>query len=677
MGKHLYREKLKSAWQRFMDSSEIEGSVVRKEIALSWKRCRAQGVDPHLQNRISSKISAGRTRQSPRNKTDHDCFIQASHPFLENLFHQIRSTEVLIYLMDNKGFILKAMGEGHLWDSIRRSGSYPYNILSEKNIGTTAVGIVLHSGEPAQVIAEEHYCEPFHNLNSFAAPIYDENRQLLWILGLGETYEIEEPRTFGMVLAAAKAIENQLKLLIESKRLTISNEYLKAVIDQTSRGLMLFDNEGKLAHQNPCAQSMLNLNEKNLGRSFSEVLPNPSLTGLLTSDQNHLFKEVVFEREGKQSRHLVSIQKIFNNQGDCVGKLMTLEEMKEIKKLVNRMIGATAQYNFSDILGNSQAIKEVINQGLMASRSASNVLISGESGTGKEMVAQSIHNASRRRSGPFLALNCAALPVDLIESELFGYEGGTFTGASKKGRPGKFELADEGTLFLDEMDKMPLEMQAKLLRVLEDRRVVRLGGSQYIPVDVRIMAASNAPLKKLIQTGTFREDFYYRLNVLQISIPPLRERKEDIPLLVDFFIREKCQRIGKMVSGFEEDAIHFLLSLDWPGNVRELENIVERAIHMAKSSIITARDVGRPEYKGKTFNSQDHLEKTSIDQAIKRPVKTLAEAEKEAIFYAIQQAGGNLTRACSFLNVSRPGIYRKIKKYGIVINRNVTKINDC
>ena len=285
----------------------------------------------------------------------------------------------------------------------------------------------------------------------------------------------------------------------------------------------------------------------------------------------------------------VNVLKDLNGNKD--GLVLTIQENKALHKLINKMTATQAEFTFDDIIGNSNVMVKAKKLGRIASRSNANVLLLGESGTSKELFAQSIHNNGDRSGNPFIAINCGSLPRNLIESELFGYEGGAFTGAKKEGRPGKFELANGGTIFLDEIGDMPLDIQVSLLRVLENREVTRIGGTKNIRIDVKVIAATNKNLEELIENKMFREDLYYRLNVLSINVPPLRERNEDIIYLADYFLLKHRKNLLKNISGFTEEVYQIFSTYSWPGNVRELENVIERAVNICEQNIITINEL--------------------------------------------------------------------------------------
>jgi len=292
---------------------------------------------------------------------------------------------------------------------------------------------------------------------------------------------------------------------------------------------------------------------------------------------------------------------------------------------------------------------------MRVAQSSSTILIRGESGTGKELFAQSIHYASPRKNGPFIKVNCSAIPENLLESELFGYEEGAFTGAKKGGKLGKFELAHKGTILLDEIGDMPVNMQIKLLRVLQEKEIERVGGTTTIPIDVRVVAATNRSLEELISEGKFRLDLYYRLNVVELRIPPLRHHKSDLEELIYFLLGKIAAKMGCPVPTFDHEALHYIINYDWPGNVRELENVLERCLNFLDNNIIRATNLPyhiRNYKQGKEPNVlelKDHLEET----------------ERVAIINALKACTGNRVKAARILGISRASIYQKIDKYGI------------
>lgn len=319
-----------------------------------------------------------------------------------------------------------------------------------------------------------------------------------------------------------------------------------------------------------------------------------------------------------------------------------------------------ARYRLDNIIGKSESIRKLKEQITQAARSSSTVLIEGETGCGKELIAHAIHAASRRRTSRFVRVNCSAIPAELMESEFFGYAAGAFTGASKRGKMGRFELANSGSIFLDEVNLLAPTMQPKFLRVLQEMEIDPVGGNKSVPIDVRVIAASNVSLESLVETGLFRSDLFFRLNVIRIQAEPLRRRKEDIPLLVDHLIRELNSQLGMVIKGVEPEMMDILMTHDWPGNVRELQNAIESAMNMADSPV---------------------LQKKDFDQLIKRMyVRNRSSSHESSVYHlksakqvferglirdALEAADGNRVRTAELLGISRNVLYQKMKLYDL------------
>lgn len=346
---------------------------------------------------------------------------------------------------------------------------------------------------------------------------------------------------------------------------------------------------------------------------------------------------------------LRSLQEVLERNKLLEGKLMIYqEELKNIRG---------AKYSWDTIIGNSIVMQKVKYMASKAAKTDSNVLIVGESGTGKELFAHAIHNDSKRFDGPFVKINCAAIPKDLLESELFGYEEGAFTGAKKHGKVGKFELANGGTIFLDEIGDMPMDMQVKILRVLQEKEIERIGGNRTIPIDTRIIAATNRDLARRIKENEFREDLYYRLNVINIEVPPLRKRKEDVELITLRLMDKLSNSLGRYVSNITVEALESLKSYNWPGNIRELENVIERAINMTESESIELQHLPAFMISEESEEPRD-LPLVSLRSAVE-------EVEKTTISNCLKAVGFNKLKAAKVLGISRTSLYEKVEKYHI------------
>lgn len=358
---------------------------------------------------------------------------------------------------------------------------------------------------------------------------------------------------------------------------------LDVIGDNISEGIIVVDQSGTVTYFSKKARDMLGIPEKgqpNLERIFRSRDFEPALS--LDEDRDNI--EVTVTWQGKSTRVLTSVRTITNEEGIPAGALIIFRELDDVRQLIQSVSGPSL-IDFEDIIGESQVFTNAINLAKTVAPTNMSVMLRGESGTGKELFARAIHKNSSRRKGPFVTVNCAAIPDSLLESEFFGYERGAFTGASSGGKQGLLELATHGTLFLDEVGDLSPPLQAKILRALQEQRIRRVGGRQEIKIDIRIVSATNKELEQMMNDGTFREDLFYRLNVIPIWIPPLRSRKEDIPLLAEHFVNTMARELGKPDLRLSQNAIARLLDHGWPGNVRELQNVIQRAAILASEEI--------------------------------------------------------------------------------------------
>jgi transcriptional regulator with PAS, ATPase and Fis domain len=445
------------------------------------------------------------------------------------------------------------------------------------------------------------------------------------------------------------------------------SEDLNTIIETIYDGIIVVNKDGIITMLSNAYAKFLNVDEKNsIGKHVTKVVENTRMhivarTGIAE------YADV----QKVNGNYMIATRIPIVKNGEVVGAVgkvlyRNIDELNMLQKKIGIMESQIeqykgelkqinkAKYSFSSIIGSSINMIEATKHARRASKTDSNVLLIGESGTGKELFAHAIHQSSNRKYGPFIKINCAAIPSELLESELFGYEEGSFTGAKKGGKLGKFELAEGGTIFLDEIGDMPLYMQAKLLRVIQEREVERIGGTKSRPVNVRIIAATHVNLEEMVAQGKYRQDLYYRLNVFLISIPPLRERKEDIRTLAYYFLENLNNKYFKHIDGYSEEAIKYLLRYEWPGNIRELSNVIERSVN-----IIDNEKLITPE----------HLPQKILGDDFKKEIKSLQEiledAEKNAIIESLRASNGNRTKAAKLLNVSRSTFYEKMMKFNI------------
>ncbi|MCG8402718.1 MAG: sigma 54-interacting transcriptional regulator, partial [Firmicutes bacterium] len=389
--------------------------------------------------------------------------------------------------------------------------------------------------------------------------------------------------TLGIIVAAAYTIEKQLALLH-------SNELIQTTFESTSDGIIIIDRDYKINKVNKRAIKILGLENEDIYKlDIREIFRDIDFDfdiNYFNGRKSAYFTDCNFYIKGKRISCSVNIVSMITNN-EIIGFNLAFKETKYLHRTVNKVTGNIATYTFKNIITRTLKMKRVIGSAKKMARTRGCILLEGESGTGKELFAHAIHNFSSYSNGPFIAMNCASFPKDLIESELFGYEKGAFTGALKEGNPGKFELANGGTIFLDEIAELPLELQAKLLRVVDNLSVRRIGGNYEIKLDVRIIAATNRNLLQEARRKNFRGDLYYRLNVFKLEIPPLRERTGDIELCANYFLRNLNDQHPENVKRFSAEFIGYLENYEWIGNVRELQNIIERAYYLCDERIIT------------------------------------------------------------------------------------------
>lgn len=440
-------------------------------------------------------------------------------------------------------------------------------------------------------------------------------------------------------------------------------EQLKAILDFTYEGIIASDSEGIVTLVNPAAEKILGKDKTSMiGQTADQVLPSIALGRIQEKG-----KPLLGEPHRVGNKMIVHNLIPLNINNEIAGTVITFQEASHVQAIETKvrrelyLKGHVAQYTFENILTDSLIMKKVIQQAKQFAKADTTAVITGETGTGKEMFAQSIHNNSNRRNGLFVAVNCASVPENLLESELFGYEEGAFTGARRGGKKGLFELAHEGTLFLDEIGELSIKLQARLLRVLQEKAIIRVGGDTVVPVDVRIIAATHRNLEESVSKGLFRQDLYYRLNVLRLSLPPLRERLDDIPLLIDELLKKICKRTCNPRPIFSNRILNKFGSYDWPGNVRELENILERLVALKDGTEVQLEDIDeiikmeKQELLGKEVYKDKKVELKG----------TLEDMEREIISITLNLANQDKEMACNLLGISQTTLWRRLKKWNM------------
>lgn len=527
--------------------------------------------------------------------------------------------------------------------------------ISKENIGSYAPDVV-HGTKLTQILKTGEY---------------NSNKTLV-VNGRRLSENIIPLITDGTILGALSIIRQSTNHI---NTVPIDNEtyvdILDTIMNTLNECIVLVNQNGIITMMSKAYKNFLNCSNPE-GKKVVDIIENTRLHEVIKNGNTEI--GTIQEIKGNKMIAMRVPIKKGNKILGAIGKVMfkdisdfyTLSKklnnlQKEIEFYKNALKKEKkAKYSIENIIGNSPKIKKVKSLALRVAKTNSNVLITGESGTGKELVAHGIHNASNRYLASFIEINCASIPPELFESELFGYEEGAFTGAKKGGKKGKFELADGGTIFLDEIGDMPLYMQVKLLKVIQDREIQKIGSVESKKIDVRIISATNKNLEKSIKSGEFREDLYYRLNVMRIVLPPLRDRKEDIPILANSLKIKVANRLGIYVEGMSKEVVRCLMKYDWPGNVRELENIIERAVNMLDSDLVI---------------NLEHLPSRLTANNFKKPISSAKEGylkeiiqnmEKEIIADCLEKNNWNKNKTARILGISRVNLYNKIKTYKLM-----------
>lgn len=717
MGRSAW-EALAEARRRFIADGVLLAPcpALRPEIAESWDRCRSAGVDPDA-TVLAVPLSDEDRRQV---MAVYGGLVEAARPLMGIIDDLHLADDYIFELVARNGVTVLQLGNLVLHDVVA-DGS----IMNEPSMGTNAHTLCMRQKTPLSVVGPEHYCAALHGLAALAAPVFDKHGIVIASLLLtqplpaepwSEDYQKLLSHALGFIASIASALEHQLvfqdslaMLAATGEKLEAATEYgqrarhvLDIAMGFTNEPILVLDAAGVVQHASPEAIHLLHLTLPDVvGHPAEDVLGLP-WAGVLQALGDGQGGEVIASVGGRE----------FGLRGNAVrsvaggaldGLVLVLSEVKNARGRASGA-GEEASITFGDILGNSMAMNEARDLARRYAMTGENVLIIGESGTGKEYFAQAIHNASRAK-GPFMSVNCAAIPPRLIESELFGYESGAFTGAERGGKPGKIELADGGTLFLDEIGDMPLELQATLLRVLENKRVMRLGGKAYRQVDFRVVAATNRDLGAMVREGTFREDLLYRLSILTVPLPPLRARNGDVVFFAHYFLNECRRKAHEGPTGFTAEAERLIATFPWPGNVRQIKNAVYSAFYAAPGEDIAVNDL--PQYvregreglfapleaptaaaaegeaakpgdaptatppvtapAGVALPPREEEPGAADGETVSVPdeLLSLQAVEESAIKLAMVYAGGNVARAAELLEISKATLYRKIKEYGL------------
>lgn len=629
----------------FQIEAEME-EIIRR----SHERSLAYSIDP-LITRAPEKSKLSEPQLQARINENRALFDTAK-AHVDTLYLLLQGGGFCLNFTNAEGYILYTVYDMDLKDYFDRRNCRPGYRWTEQDLGTCAIGLTIAEKRPIFLPGHAMYSVHARNITNAASPVFGIDGEFLGVICISGYAERVHIHTLGLVCQAAEAIKSHLKEQQNSRELAIKNKYMQALLEAGTRGLVTIDPSGYIVQTNKKACTWLNLPTKHIGKPFMDfVTADFNLDAEILSHKGFLLREV----RSKNRKYFLSLAPVNSENGDNLGGVLSITKHKEMVELAMEIAGAEAFFTFNSIIGKSPSLLSSIEMAKIAAKNDAPVLLLGETGTGKELFAQAIHNASVRSDKPFIALNCGAIPKELLESELFGYEEGAFTGAQKGGRAGKFEIADRGTLFLDEIGDMPFDMQVKLLRVLQTGEIRRVGSVRTIKVDIRIISATNKNLQNEIQLERFRADLFYRISTLDLTVPPLREREGDLLLLIEFFMKRHGYTMPE--KNLPQKTQELLLNYNWPGNVRQLENTVERAIYLAQGGSLKPEHFVLFEAQNAENQKYCHNDTNS----------SLKDIEKDIIQKRLIKYNGNLSKCAKSLDISRPTLYRKIENLNIEI----------
>ena len=615
----------------------------RPELQALWRVDDLRGID--YENALPFKLGAAdykRFKQRSRR-----LYVYANS-VIKHLEKTMKNENIGVAIFDNEGCLLKLFGKQAFMAWASSNNIEAGTVWRAEYIGTNIFSLGNHLQKRTTIMGYENYASFMLDTACYLAPVMLDNGILLGMAVVMTRYDDRSPYLSNLVMTISRLIELQMFWLDITEISTgIIEGYGIISLDQSNGDNRILTMSKEVFH-------ILGLQSRNVHYEFLEsIIPesydNREFYSIINEKRIVTDKSVRLKINGVQVSLNISTYSFKENKFHMDGLIIAINSIKRINTLLSKYSVNTARLTFDEVLGESPIFLQTLNKSRIASKSESHILLLGESGVGKDVLAQAIHNTSLRKGQPFVALNCASFSKELISSELFGYEEGAFTGAKKGGNIGKFEMANQGTLFLDEIGDMPLDLQAFLLRVIEEKSFTRIGGHVPISVDVRIIAATNKDLKKMIHQGLFREDLFYRLGIIRIPIPPLRQRPGDVLLLANHFIEQICKRHQRKKILLSETAKNFMMRYTWPGNVRELQNMLEGIISTQTGNVIDRDDINR-------YLSFD-------EDVLKNPPlisNSRSAGQTKEIFEAIEICGGNKTNAAKYLGISRRTLYRRL-----------------
>ena len=604
-------------WKKFVNEGVLDSNRINQRISESWHRCKQANVNPHMNK--GQKILSSNIFQEQKKKSE--IFLDIALPQIQNMRKTMDELQMMALLIDPDGYVLSLSGNKQTLKRAKHINFIEGVKWTESAVGTNAIGTALEIEEAIMISGAEHYTVASHSWSCAAAPIHNDDGKLIGVLDFSCPIEFSHPYMLGMVTSIAHAIERECSIRVHQNELHLIHRFLD-VIDSDEQ-VVICNHRDVIVSASKSVRERIN----NWSRMKLEELMHHGLETKLEIP-------------------------VYSNER-MIGKCMYLKENKQMNtySTFTFIKGIT----FPGVTGTSRAFQHTLEEIKLVSPTDASVYVCGETGVGKEYVARAIHENSPRKDGPFIAVNCGSLPKELMESELFGYAEGAFTGARRQGYKGKFEQANGGTLFLDEIGEVPPEMQVALLRVLQERTITPIGSSKLVPVNIRIITATHKDLLRLVEEGKFRQDLYYRLHVYPLYVPSLIERKEDIPYFIQHFCEQKNWNVV-----FPKSIYNQFLQHTWPGNIRELVNVLERIYILSQGREICEKQVV---FLIQTMmGNQEQLE-LQVENKTEHTLHFREKIQRDSMIEALQKTNGNVSLAAKLLNVPRSTFYKRMQKY--------------
>ncbi|HDR7676512.1 sigma-54-dependent Fis family transcriptional regulator [Bacillus wiedmannii] len=604
-------------WKKFVDEGVLDSKRMNERISESWHRCKQANVNPHMNK--GQKILSSNIFQDQKKKSE--IFLDIAIPQLQNMRKTIDELQMMALLIDPDGYVLSLSGNQQTLKRAKHINFIEGVKWTEAAVGTNAIGTALQIEEAIMISGTEHYSVASHSWSCAAAPIHNDDGKLIGVLDFSCPIEFSHPYMLGMVTSIAHAIERECSIRVHQNELHLIHRFLD-VIDSDEQVVICNHRDVIVSASKKVRERVSNWSRMKLEDLMQHGL-KPKLEVPVYSNDRMIGK-CIYVQENKQG-NVFSASPFIN--------------------------GIT----FPGVIGTSNAFQHTLEEIKLVSPTDASVYVCGETGVGKEYVARAIHENSPRKNGPFIAVNCGSLPKELMESELFGYAEGAFTGARRQGYKGKFEQADGGTIFLDEIGEVPPEMQVALLRVLQERTVTPIGSSKEVPVNIRIITATHKDLLRLVEEGKFRQDLYYRLHVYPLYVPSLIERKEDIP----YFIQDFCERKNWNVV-LPKSICNQFSQHKWPGNIRELLNVLERIYILSQGREICEKQIS---FLLQTMMGNQHQLALQAENKTEHTLNFREKIQRDSMIEALEKTNGNVSLAAKLLDVPRSTFYKRMQKY--------------